>query len=168
MPVGTRTTLSPTQTIIQQALDTSNVWLGFYIFSAWIFAEACIWSSPTSAKLGWLSYNLSSLQEKVKLNERPIFFRCIFITLAIGQSLWHIYKDEDEIPMPIRKASAIKNKDGTIISAVEPPRNQIRRNLFSITKSATAKALILYGIGFVLYYSILRSVIVKQICYAYN
>jgi hypothetical protein len=100
----------------------------------------------------------------VKLNERPIFFRCIFITLAIGQSLWHIYKDEDEIPMPIRKASAIKNKDGTIISAVEPPRNQIRRNLFSITKSATAKALILYGIGFVLYYSILRSVIVKQIC----
>jgi nucleoporin NDC1 len=95
----------------------------------------------------------------VKLNERPIFFRCMFITLALGQSLWHIYRDEDEIPMPIRKASAIKNKDGTVISAVEPPRNQIRRNLPSIAKSATAKALILYGIGFVLYYSVLRSVI---------
>ena len=99
----------------------------------------------------------------MKLNERPIFFRCIFITLAIGQSLWHIYIDEDEIPMPIRKASAVKNKDGTIISAVEPPRNQIRRNLLSIAESATAKALILYGIGFVLYYSVLRSVVGERI-----
>jgi nucleoporin NDC1 len=166
MPVGTRTTLSPAQTIVQQALDTNNIWLGFYTFSAWIFAEACIWSSPASAKLGWISYNSASLQEKVKLNERPIFFRCMFITLALGQSLWHIYRDEDEIPMPIRKASAFKNKDGTVISAVEPPRNQIRSNLPSIAKSATAKALILYGIGFALYYSVLRSVIRTGTFYA--
>src|SRR5579871_5109584 len=101
MSVGTQTTLSPAQTIIQQLLNTNNIWLGFYIFSAWIFSEACIWSSPTDARLGWLSYNSTSLQEKLKLNERSIFFRCIFIILAVGQILWHIYRDEDEIPMPI-------------------------------------------------------------------
>lgn len=161
MSVGTRTTLSSAQTIVQQTLDINNVWLGFYIFSAWIFAETCIWSSPTVVRLGWILYSPGSTQEKTKLNERPIFFRCMFIILALGQSLWHVYRDEDEIPMPIRKASAIKTKDGTVVSAVEPPRNQIRRNLPSIAKSATAKASILYGVGFALYFLVIRSVIRK-------
>ncbi|RDI85162.1 hypothetical protein Vi05172_g4562 [Venturia inaequalis] len=145
--VGTRATTSPLQTLGKELLDVSTyltfVW---YMLSAWVFSEVYIWGRPAEAKLR-TTFAARPHERGVKINERAVAFRAIFLTIGFVQSLWHIFKDVDKVAP--HKTIAETNSKQT--SVVEAPLIQLRKDMRRIlTHAAKVAAAVLPGVFFYL------------------
>ncbi|KAF2280589.1 uncharacterized protein EI97DRAFT_428678 [Westerdykella ornata] len=96
MHIGRRNTQTPMDTFWTHVLSRRTVGtLVAYLLSAAFFAEVCIWTKAGSAGLGITEQG--KLYERSRLNERPIFLRFLFWTLAFGQTIRHVWADYDQI-----------------------------------------------------------------------
>ncbi len=76
--------------------------LACYVWSAWLFGEVYLWSQGKGAHLGWVDRGRTfedGLWERPILNENPIFLRSTWFCLAIGQTVLHLSRDEDRLPI---------------------------------------------------------------------
>lgn len=131
---GRRNTKSPLSTLRQCILTrrlTGTIFL--YALSAFLYCEVYIWAQARKSSLEMTTYG--KLHERTKLNERPIFFRFLFITLAVVQSILHLYRDYDWVKTPTKTGQ----------TTVQP---EVR--LFNMIPSLIAKAGITAGTSFAL------------------
>ncbi|EMC96941.1 hypothetical protein BAUCODRAFT_68955 [Baudoinia panamericana UAMH 10762] len=96
MHVGSRTTTSAAETVLQKLTSVRTFGtVGWYIFSAWFFAEIYIWSRSAKAGLSWV--DVGSDYERARVNENPIFLRSALVCLAVFQSGLHLWRDYDRV-----------------------------------------------------------------------
>jgi nucleoporin NDC1 len=134
--------------------------------SAVVFSEVYLWSRPQYARLGMVVYtryvqrrlqhefrctDSSSTQERARLNERSVYFRTMFLVLAMIQSIVHLFSDRDRVPYPLRAVTSKYAKDPTPKS-VETPLSQIRRALPTLAKDTAKIALALSVPGSLVYF----------------
>ncbi|PYH47495.1 nucleoporin NDC1 [Aspergillus saccharolyticus JOP 1030-1] len=103
MHLGARTTVSSISTFKQLIPFEAFQTFGWYIFSAWWFNEIYRWSSPLSARLEWV--NRARPHERASLNERAIYLYTYHLTLAVTQSLAHLWHDYDRVHVSLVKRS---------------------------------------------------------------
>jgi nucleoporin NDC1 len=72
--------------------------LAVHMFSAWLYSEIYTWSSTAADRLSFTE--LGRAHERLKLNERPLYFRFLFVALAVAQTGVHLWKDYDRINIP--------------------------------------------------------------------
>ena len=128
--------------------------LAFYLFSAWWFSEVYVWSASENADLNWVvegkyvetlprleafRANGSRSYERPSLNERPIYLRAHFFTLAIMQSVKYMYSGSDKVPLPIPKASGIIGQR----VAEKGPFERLQAKLFPLLHYSVSMAFIL-------------------------
>ncbi|KAI9828562.1 MAG: hypothetical protein M1819_006554 [Sarea resinae] len=147
--IGQRTTPSPFHTFRQYLFrfDTVQTLL-WYSFSAWWFSEVYVWSAPDNSNLNWVTEGKS--YERPRLNERPIYLRCIFLVLAVLQSGLHLYYDYDRVLIPTvkPKPSSATEQNAT---ALTPPLTQIRSALPKLAQTSVFRALIVVMLGPIIY-----------------
>ncbi|KAF2025464.1 hypothetical protein EK21DRAFT_76374 [Setomelanomma holmii] len=108
--VGERQTLTRAETFQKYFLRKSTfLTLVFYAFSAWLYGEVYIWSRTSASKLGLT--DIGRAHERLKLNERPLFLRFLFLVLAVAQTGFHLWDDYDSIDVPAMKPK--KGSDDT-------------------------------------------------------
>jgi nucleoporin NDC1 len=97
--VGPRQTLTRAETFQKYFLRKNTILtLAFYAFSAWLFNETYVWSRTVEDKLNFTE--LGRAHERLKLNERPLYLRFLFNTLAVAQTGVHLWRDYDRIDIP--------------------------------------------------------------------
>ncbi|KAF2491093.1 hypothetical protein BU16DRAFT_517152 [Lophium mytilinum] len=153
MHIGERTTTVPFETFTKYLLRWHTLQtLAFYIFSAWWYSEVFIYSQPTESKLGWI--DAGKYHERIRLNERPIYLRFLFLCLAIAQSAIHLFADYDRIAFPVLKAR--KGVSGQNTSPVVPAATQLKSGwLVSLNVTVMTTVVTLFG-GSILYFVFLR------------
>jgi nucleoporin NDC1 len=141
--------------------------IGSYLLSAFLFGEIYIWTQPESKKLGYTDQGKS--YERLRLNERPMFLRYMFVVLALVQSGAHLWRDYDKIEFPVITPKA--EQDAAVTGPAPKPRQVLVQKLLPLAQIAAiwsgAVSLVgslIYIIGFryVLwpsYYSWARSVL---------
>jgi nucleoporin NDC1 len=110
--------------------------LAFYSFSAWLYGEVYIWSRTSESKLGFT--DIGRAYERVKLNERPLYLRMLFLVLAVVQTTVHLWDDYDSIQVPAMKPKKDRNDAAVPLARGTPnPRKVLFSKLPSmITTSA--------------------------------
>lgn len=97
--VGQRHTLTRAETFQKYFLRSNTlVTLAFYTFSAWLYSEVYTWSRTGADRLNFTE--LGRAHERLKLNERPLYLRFLFMMLAVAQTSVHLWKDYDRIDVP--------------------------------------------------------------------
>lgn len=146
-------------TFRRYAPRTSNILtLTFYMFSAWFYSEVYIWSQSVEDKLGFTE--LGREYERIKLNERPLFLRYLFVALAVVQSGVHIFRDYDKIDV-----AAMKPKKEREDSAAAPvrrglrPRQVLVKRLPAMAQRSVSLMATTLLLGSVVYFVGLRSLI---------
>lgn len=72
--------------------------VGWYIWSGWFFGEVYLWSrSGARPELGWVDHGQT--YERPRLNENPIFLRCLYLLLSLAQAALHLLRDYDSIQL---------------------------------------------------------------------
>lgn len=100
--VGERQTQTRAETFTKYFLRKSTLLtLVFYAFSAWLYSEVYIWSRTAQSKLGFT--DIGRAHERLKLNERPVFLRFLFLVLSVIQTAFHLWEDYDAIDVPALK-----------------------------------------------------------------
>ncbi|KAI9873812.1 MAG: hypothetical protein M1830_010584 [Pleopsidium flavum] len=152
--IGARTTASPSQTLRQYFFRFNTLQtLVFYLFSAWWFSEVYVWSQSTGANLNWVAEGKS--YERPRLNERPIYLRSIFLTLALMQSILHLYLDYDRLLLPVTKTkpeTASEQRPHTVVM----PLTQLKTRLPRLVQRSLPRALSIIILGPVVYSLFLR------------
>lgn len=103
-----------------------------YVLSAFLFGEIYIWTQPESKKLSYTDQGKN--YERLRLNERPMFLRYMFVVLALVQSGVHLWCDYDRIDFP-----AVKVKVEQDAAATAPPPKPLQvliQKLSSIAQTA--------------------------------
>ncbi|QDS76534.1 hypothetical protein FKW77_006103 [Venturia effusa] len=136
--IGTRATTSPLETLRKELFDVSTyltfVW---YMLSAWVFSEVYIWGRPAEAKLR-TTFAARPHERGVKINERAVAFRAIFLSIGFIQSFWHIIKDADKVA-PHKTITDASSKQTPIVEApLAQLRNDMRRIVIQAAKVASA------------------------------
>lgn len=149
--------MSPAETFTSYALrKTTFSTVAFYGVSAWFYCEVYIWTRPSGAKLDVT--NPGAYHERIKLNERPVYLRFMFIALAVVQAGIHLCKDYDNIELPALLPQ--KDRDGT---AQAPPRKNIKielvRMIPSMAKNAGILTLCTFVTGTSVYFLGLRYIV---------
>lgn len=99
--VGARTSNSGFQSFTQNLLQIQTVEALFtYVFSGWLFSQIWLWSCGPESGLSWITYFSG---DRARLNEKPLFFTCYFITLGITQAFLHLFHDNDRLSLGIVK-----------------------------------------------------------------
>ena len=103
-----------------------------------------MWASAPSARLAWVSRGDMTTADK--LNERPIYMRAVFFTLAIAQSVRHIYNNSSSLVIPVVPSPAATAKDRRT-HALQPISALVQREALQILirSSIVAGALNLFG-----------------------
>lgn len=166
--VGRRQTQTSVETFQKYFFRKATLFtLVFYAFSSWLYSEVYIWSRPSTDKLGLTEYGRA--HDRLKLSERPLFLRYLFLLLAVAQSVKHLWNDYDRIDVP---AMTPKKEREDASSPASPrrapkPRHILVTRLLSMTTSSVKLASIVFGLGTLLYYGILRDAIWDQY-YSFN
>jgi nucleoporin NDC1 len=154
--VGQRTTNSAFQTFQQYAFSFETIQTtGWYLFSAWLYTEVYIFSSPRTANIGWLTDARNN--SLPRLNERPIYLTAYFLMLALVQAGFHLYYDYDCIPLAATKTKPQSNSDQRVI-LILPPYVQLKSKLPSLVTSAFIRAVTMTMLGPVIYSMTIRQV----------
>ncbi|KAF2199094.1 hypothetical protein GQ43DRAFT_442796 [Delitschia confertaspora ATCC 74209] len=154
MHVGQRSTTKPFETFRQYALrfDTPRTVVA-YALSAFLFSEVYIWSRNSDARLQYT--DPGKLHERIKLNERPLFLRSMFILLAFGQAAVHLWRDYDRVPIPVSCSRKLQNKS-TSTPVTSSPGCQVLANLPKIVIKSGVMVGLVVLFGPVVYLFILR------------
>lgn len=124
--VGNRQTQTRAETFKKYSLRKSSLFtLIFYSFSAWLYSEIYIWSRSSESKLGFT--DAGRAHERLKLNERPLYLRYLFMVLAFAQTILHLKDDYDSIDVPaLRPRTDRQDKD---VASTTPLRNSPKPRL---------------------------------------
>ncbi|EME84519.1 uncharacterized protein MYCFIDRAFT_134643 [Pseudocercospora fijiensis CIRAD86] len=94
--IGDRTSVSGVETLLKHTSLWKTLYTGaWYAFSAWFFGEVYIWSRSSSAELAMV--DPGAAYERPRVNENPVFLRCMFLVLAVSQTLLHLMRDYDRV-----------------------------------------------------------------------
>lgn len=140
MDVGSQTTTSHFSTFRTNTLSFAAVQTyGWYLASAWWFAEAYIWSSPD---LSWVTTHHHGSPDR--LNERPIFFRFYASVLALCAGTLHLYRNRSTLHFPISKLASSPNADGYHKSThvLEPIQSQMWRAVVPFALESASVAVV--------------------------
>ncbi|KAF2872410.1 nucleoporin protein Ndc1-Nup [Massariosphaeria phaeospora] len=97
--VGQRNTENPFNSFKKYFFRKSTFsTIAFYTISAWFYSEVYVWTRSSRAQLQYTDNGKH--YDRIKLNERPLYFRFMFIALAIAQATVHLWKDYDKINVP--------------------------------------------------------------------
>lgn len=151
--VGRRQTETPAETLKKYFFRKSTILtIAFYTFSAWLYSETYIWSRTGKDKLGFTE--LGREYERIKLNERPLYLRYLFLLLAVAQSGVHLWRDYDRIDVPAMKPKK-EREDAPAnvpIRRSPKPRHVLTKQFLGMaTKSASLTAVVGLS-GSVLYF----------------
>jgi nucleoporin NDC1 len=124
----------------QRTVSTATV----YLVSAFFYGEVYIWSCGAGARLGFTEEG--RLHERIKLNERPIYLRFMFSTLALYQAGQHMYFDYDRIDIYVGKK----------LSQLKDPRTLLLNEAPGYLRKSATYAVIALVVGSVLYFPFFR------------
>lgn len=130
-----------------------------------------MWSAPNSANLHWvaegryegpttiISKNMklmvSRSYERLRLNERPIYLRSFFFTVAVMQSMYHLYYDYDKVTLPVAKP-----KSDTVVDQQPPvivsPLTRMRAVLLQPLQTVVQRSLPMIVVGPITYSLLIR------------
>lgn len=140
--VGQRHTLTRAETFQKYFLRKNTILtLVFYAFSAWLYSEVYTWSRTVDDRLNFTE--LGRAHERLKLNERPLYLRFLFMMLAVAQTCVHLWKDYDRIDVPAMEPKKL-GEDATAQAAVRrgpKPRMVLLRQFRSMFVTAASLAL---------------------------
>ncbi|KAF1960101.1 hypothetical protein CC80DRAFT_465699 [Byssothecium circinans] len=167
--VGHRNTLTPHDTFLKYALRKNTfLTIAGYAISAWLYGEVYIWTRAEKDRLNFTDRG-GREHDWIRLNERPLYLRYMFIALAVVQAVVHLWNDYDEIEVPAMKPR--NDRDDQEATLQVQPYKALQQKLPLVFKTAvtlavvtTLGATILYFMGFrgVLwdnYYSLARRVV---------
>lgn len=141
---GRRNTQSPLSTLRQCILTrrlTGTLFI--YALSAFLYCEVYIWAQ---AKDNVLEVTRPvKLHERTKLNERPIYLRFLFMTLAIVQSILHLYSDYDWVEIPLQNGQTAAT-----------PEAQLLRKLLKMASTVGLTACAACALGTLVYHAAFR------------
>ena len=93
--------------------------------------------------------------ERPRLNERPIYLRSFFFTLAVMQSMYHLYYDYDKVALPVAKS-----KSDTVADQQPPvivsPLTRVRAALFQLSQTVLQRSLPMIVVGPITYSLLIR------------
>ncbi|OAL47055.1 hypothetical protein IQ07DRAFT_589936 [Pyrenochaeta sp. DS3sAY3a] len=161
--VGRRQTQTPAETFQKYFFRKSTIFtLLFYSFSSWLYSEVYIWSRPGKDKLALTEYGRA--HDRLKLSERPLYLRYLFLLLAVAQSVKHLWNDYDRIDVPAMVPRKDRDDASSPASArrAPKPRHILVSRLLTMATSSVKLASIVSVVGFALYYAILRDIIWDQ------
>lgn len=119
--VGPRQTQTRAEAFNRDFVRTSTLLtLAFYAFSAWLYNEVYVWSRPGSSRLAYTDYGRA--HERLKLNERPLYLRYLFLSLALVQAVLHLYNDHDNIALPAMAPRTTAHQDASAAARVRAPK----------------------------------------------
>ncbi|KAH7084796.1 nucleoporin protein Ndc1-Nup [Paraphoma chrysanthemicola] len=158
--VGQRQTLTRAETFNKYFSRKSTLLtLVFYAFSAWLYGEVYIWSRTSASKLGFT--DIGRAHERLKLNERPLFLRFLFLVLAVVQTGFHLWDDYDSIDVPAMKPKKSAD-DATVASPVRrtsKPRQILFAKLPSMVATSGTLSVTSLLVGTIFYFIGPRSLI---------
>jgi nucleoporin NDC1 len=75
----------------------------------------------------------SRAYQPAQLNERAIYLRSVYIILAVLQSFWHLYYDNDHVQLPVthRKPETPSDHGAHVVTS---PFEQIKNNIVSVLR----------------------------------
>ena len=152
--VGRRQTLTRAETFQKYFLRTNTVTtLAFYIFSAWLYNEVYTWSRTGKDRLNFTE--LGRAHERLKLNERPLYLRYLFMTLAIAQAAVHLWRDYDRIDVPAMQPRKLGDETSTeaTVKRGPKPRMVLLKQLRPMVVTAAGLTLFVTVTGTVLYFT---------------
>ncbi len=88
--------------------------------------------------------------ERPHLNEKPIYLRSIFLTLALMQSFFHLFYDYDRVHLPVPKTKAEKASDQPVPTVV-PPLMQLKARVPVMAQRVIPRALSILILGPIVY-----------------
>lgn len=148
--VGQRNATSPFE-VVQKTLISTRTFATIitYALSAFFYSEVYIYTRYTQGKLQF-TLDHGKFTERIKLNERPVYLRFLFMALAVIQAAVHLWCDYDQIRIPLNKPEQKEKKDikGIVLYVLLP----------LATKSATSVATA-FGLGTFIYFGFLRDYI---------
>jgi nucleoporin NDC1 len=97
---------------------------------------------------------IARYHERIRLNERPIYLRFLFLCLAVAQSVVHLVSDYDRIVFPVLKAN--RDTGGPNISSVEPAAAQLKQGWPRLLERSAKTTFIVVFVGSFLYFIFLR------------
>ncbi|KAJ4357646.1 uncharacterized protein N0V89_002222 [Didymosphaeria variabile] len=131
--VGERNTEAGWDTFKKYAFTGRTIMtVASYVLSAFLFGEIYIWTQPESKKLGYTDQGKN--YERLRLNERPMFLRYMFVVLALVQSGVHLWCDYDKIVFHATKVKA--EQDAAATSLAPNPRQVLIQKLSSLAQTA--------------------------------
>lgn len=143
--IGQRNTQSPLDTFQYHILSKKTIGtIGIYALSAWFYSEVYIWGRAGRVRLEFTDPGLP--HERIRLNERPIYFRFLFVALAVVQGAMHLYFDYDQVEIPVVKGQGEK-KD---------PRAELLKSMTSLLSTAGKVSAATFLAGSTVYFLGLR------------
>lgn len=152
--VGQRHTLTRAETF-QKYFFRRNTILTFifYAFSAWLYNEVYTWSRTEKDKLNFTE--LGRAHERLKLNERPLYLRFLFFTLAFAQTAVHLWNDYDRIDVPAMQPRQVSEEATAEVPVKRgpKPRMVLMKKLKPMFITSSSLALLVTVAGSALYFS---------------
>lgn len=98
---------------------------GWYLWSGWFFGEVWIWSqSGRRVELGWVDPGRE--YERARLNENPIFLRCLWVLVSLVQTGMHLVRDVDLVEIPqVEKRE--KKMGGSLVVQLGVPESVVEK-----------------------------------------
>ncbi|PHH55765.1 Nucleoporin NDC1 [Ceratocystis fimbriata CBS 114723] len=149
--VGIRTSTSSFNCFVQNTtrMHTAEV------FFAYLLSTACFWPVFLATRSSSSQMNLIQHvgADRTRLNEKPLFLGSYLALLAIAQSIYHLWKDEDRLALGCSKAGKNKtNGDDAIVQ-------QIARSIPILLVQTLSASVIMVLINTIVYHMFLRSMI---------
>ncbi|KAL5615144.1 hypothetical protein BROUX41_005201 [Berkeleyomyces rouxiae] len=149
--VGIRTSTSSFNCLLQNATKMHTA----EVFFAYLLSTACFWPIFLSTRSSSSQMNLINHvgADRTRLNEKPLFLGSYLALLAIAQSIYHLWKDEDR--MALRSGKADKNKASGDDAIVQ----QIIRSVPVLVIQALSASIIMVLVNTIIYHMFFRSII---------
>lgn len=151
--VGQRHTLTRAETFQKYFLRKGTILtLAFYAFSAWLYSEIYTWSRTEKDRLNLTE--LGRAHERLKLNERPLYLRFLFMALATAQTGVHLWNDYDRIDVPAMQPKKL-GEDATTDAPVKrgpKPRVALMKQLKPMFVAAASLTLLVALSGTIFYF----------------
>ena len=98
---------------------------------------------------------VSRSYERPRLNERPIYLRSVFFTLAFMQAMLHLYYDYDRVSLPVTKSQSDLAADQRPPTLV-PPLIRLKTTLPGLFQRLVQRSLLMTIIGPIVYNLLIR------------
>ncbi|KAI1488908.1 nucleoporin protein Ndc1-Nup [Biscogniauxia mediterranea] len=103
--IGIRTSNSPLETLFRTLfLFSTAETILTYAVSAWLFSQTYLFSLPYEARLHWIIHHNG---DRIRLNERALFYTTNLVVLGIVQGVLHLALDYDRMLLGTVKPKSV-------------------------------------------------------------